>query len=470
MVTEQLILFCTSCKTITQHLRQRPNHLLHFLISVFTIIWFFVWIAITITRRRKAKCIQCGSLNSLIVDSNTARNIDRDTNNSQVVPVSGNEIPQHPVGQIMTIDEQDFGIIDLGTDLSSELRSEIDKNILTHGEPFTSGGVLGPACLPVLGAGSTVVSSLFAGNLFLATANPATLMKIGEGLSTAVVGPTGKIIAQAPFIPAGGAIIPVVAPVMFFMTVSSMMMSIRFDQIQASLDHLATAVEQLIVREVAGDYGIIRSAMERLRDISAEFEESRRFTQEMRIRMALVEKDVNILRHKYDILSTRSVDAVLGADLAVSDINLFTICSLADIQVDRLRLKLALQENPDDVSRSFKTLVLKTDLYRRSFTDLLENDSVKEYENKLKDSVNKMNWWARNISARKKHDDKVADIEAVGNIRDGSYDDLRLNLARWSDDLTLGKDSGREQSVVYFRENYGKGELKAHYTSDWQLV
>ena len=115
-------------------------------------------------------------------------------------------------------------------------------------------------------------------------------------------------------------------------------------------------------------------------------------------------------------------------------------------------------------------MALKTDLYGRSFTDLLENDSVKEYEEKLKKSVNDMSWWARNIFARKTHDDKADAIKKVSDIRDGSYDDLRLNLARWSDDLTLGKDSGREQSVVYFRENYGKGKLKAHYTSDWQLV
>ena len=67
--------------------------------------------------------------------------------------------------------------------------------------------------------------------------------------------------------------IPVVAPVMFFMTVASMMMSVRFDQIQASLDQLATAVEQLLMREVAEDYGILLSAMDRLRDIAAEFDE-----------------------------------------------------------------------------------------------------------------------------------------------------------------------------------------------------
>ena len=231
------------------------------------------------------------------------------TSGSQVVAVCDNEVSQHPVGQIAIIGEQHLGIVDLGTDVSSELRLLMDKNLLTHGEPFQSGGMLGSTCLPLLGVGSTVSSSLFAGNIFLATVNPATLMQIGAGAGSAVIGP-GGIVAQAPFIAAGSAMIPVVAPVMFFMTVSSMMMSVRFDQIQASLDQLATAVEQLLMREVAEDYGIFLSAMDRLRDIAAEFDECRRFTAEMKIRLALVERDVNVLHHKYNVLSTRPVDSV----------------------------------------------------------------------------------------------------------------------------------------------------------------
>ena len=244
--------------------------------------------------------------------ANALRSSIHTTSGSQVVAVRDNEVSQHPVGQITTIGEQTFGIVDLGTDVSNELRVLMEKNILTRGEPFQSGGMLGSACLPLLGVGSTVSSSLFAGNIFLATANPATLMQIGAGFGTAVIGP-GGIVAHAPFIAAGGAILPVVTPVMFFMTVSSMMMSVRFDQIQASLDQLSTAVEQLLLREVAEDYGILCSVMERLRDIAAEFDKCRRFTAEMKIRLALVERDVNVLNHKYKVLSTRPVDSVLSA-------------------------------------------------------------------------------------------------------------------------------------------------------------
>ena len=316
--------------------------------------------------------------------------------------------------------------------------------------------MLGSACLPLLGVGSTVSSSLLAGNIFLATANPATLMQIGAGVGTAVVGPGGIIVAHAPFIAAGGALIPIVAPVMFFTTVSSMMMSVRFEQIQASLDQLATAVEQLLMREVAEDYGVFLSAMDRLRDIAAEFDECRRFTAEMKIRLALVERDINVLHHKYDVLLTRPVDSVPGAALAVPDMHLFTISSLADLQVDRRRLRLALQDNPDDVSRSFSRLNSKVDRHETSFRALLDNDSVQGYQEQLKESVDGMSWWKRNVFAKSERRQKEKDITSIGAIRTDGLDDLRLNIAHWSHDLG-GQDAGQEQSV------------EAYYTSDLQL-
>ena len=377
-------------------------------------------------------------------------------------------VPKHPVGQIATVEEQRLGIIDLGTALSRDLRMELDKNILTHGEPFGSGGILGTACLPVVGVGSTVAASLFAGNVFLATANPATLMAIGGGVSSAVIGAGGQILRHAPFIAAGSAIIPVVVPVMFFMVLSSMMMSVRFDQIQTSLVQLAQAVEELLKREVTGDYGILISALERLKDISEEFSESRQFTEEMKIRIAIVERDVNVLHHKYNILSTAPVNK-FSARLKATDIDLFVTSSLADIQVDGLRLKLTLQENPDDVARSFSMLNSKINRYEDHFRKLLENDSVKRYQGELQESVDSMGWWKRNVFWRKKRKTTEAEIKEIQSVRDDRLELVRINVARWSDNIALREDMGPSQSVLYFREHRGRGDLKAYYTSDWTL-
>ena len=83
-------------------------------------------------------------------------------------------------------------IVDLGQTESFELRKQLEQSILTYGEPFLSGGVLGTE--GVLGAGGllgTFSSSLFAGNVFIASANPATLMSIGGGVGSQVVGAPG---------------------------------------------------------------------------------------------------------------------------------------------------------------------------------------------------------------------------------------------------------------------------------------
>ena len=45
-----------------------------------------------------------------------------------------------------------------------------------------------------------------------------------------------------------------------------------------------------------------------------------------------------------------------------------------------------------------------------------------------------------------------------------------LNLARWSEEITRGRDAGPDQAVVYYREQEGRGALKAYYTSDLQVI
>ena len=142
--------------------------------------------------------------------------------------IFGHRPPKNPRGWIVRDGDNKLGIVDLGSDASLEVRHLIDRNLHNHGKPFETGGALSTSCLPLLGAGSVAASSLAAGNVFLATANPATLMSIGSGVGSAVMG-TGGIVAQAPFIAASTAILPVVAPLAILMTVSSTMLSARFE-------------------------------------------------------------------------------------------------------------------------------------------------------------------------------------------------------------------------------------------------
>ena len=214
--------------------------------------------------------------------------------------IFGHRPPKNPRGWIVRDGDNELGIVDLGSDASLEVRHLIDRNLHNHGRPFETGGAFSASCLPLLGAGSVAASSLAAGNVFLATANPATLMSIGSGVGSAVMG-TGGIVAQAPFIAAGAAILPVVAPLAILMTVSSTMLSAKFDRLQTSLDSLTEAIHYLMKRDVNDDCAWALSALARLQDIAGEWDLSHRFTDDMKVRLALVERDLSVARFRHGL-------------------------------------------------------------------------------------------------------------------------------------------------------------------------
>ncbi len=60
MGTKQVMLYCSNCEKNTLHVQQTPNHILHLLLTLFTIcLWAIVWIIIAVTTP-KAQCTVCG--------------------------------------------------------------------------------------------------------------------------------------------------------------------------------------------------------------------------------------------------------------------------------------------------------------------------------------------------------------------------------------------------------------------------
>lgn len=61
MPTQQKMLKCRTCGKPTLHLVERPNHILHLLLSVFTLgLWLIVWI-FQLFGERPATCTVCGT-------------------------------------------------------------------------------------------------------------------------------------------------------------------------------------------------------------------------------------------------------------------------------------------------------------------------------------------------------------------------------------------------------------------------
>ena len=366
-----------------------------------------------------------------------------------------------PVGQILTHEGRELALVDLGQDASNALRAS-----WSYDQPFQSGGVVDSTwVLPTLGAGSTAASSLLAGNVFLATANPATLMTIGSGVGSAVVGPTG-IIAQAPFVAASSALMPVVAPVMLFATVSSVMLCARLDRAQQTLGRLAEVVERIRALLDAEDYARFETAAEHIDEIRSEFEHARRFASDVPDRLSRVDHEVGVLRSKYGLLMTGAVDSEDSARMAVSDLNRFFLASLYDIQIDVLQLHLALQNDPDVVGFRLSRLRGKLERYGEDFRQVLEDDRVGTYHRELKGSLAKSRLGRLRRGLRVPFGgEPAAKVRSVRRIRK-DFDAGRMRVETWVEALEAATDESRRESVVFYREAGGELALRAFRTGD----
>ena len=376
------------------------------------------------------------------------------------------QVPREPVGQVLTYEGRSIALVDLGRDASEALRVSWPT-----ARPFHSGGVVESAWMvPMLGAGSTAASSLLAGNVFLATANPATLMTIGTGVGSAVMGPTG-IVAAAPFVAAHGALIPVLAPVMLFTTVSSVMMCARLDRVQRTLGRLDDAVESVRRFMDAEDYGRFEAAAEGIEGIRYQFEQRNRFDSpdDVKFTLAMVENNVKTLRAKYGCLVAGHIDSEDDAKSAVSHLNRFFLASLQDIQVDVLRLYLTLQNDPGFVEPCQSQLRKKIERYGKDFRQVLDDDLVGAFHRTLKGDLAGSKWSHLPHGLRRLFGGELA--ARVRNVRviRKDFNSVQTRIMRWIDAFESATDESREQSIVFYREPDGERTLRAYHTRDVRL-
>ena len=371
------------------------------------------------------------------------------------------DIPRNPVGQVLTHEGRSIALVDLGRDASDALRASWSTD-----QPFQSGGVVESAwLLPMLGAGSTAASSLMAGNVFLATANPATLMTIGSGVGSAVVGPTG-IVSQAPFVAASSALMPVLAPVMLFATVSSVMVCARLDRAQKTLGRLVEAVEHIRRLLDAEDYARLETAAERIEEVQSEFEHARRFASDVPDKLSRVEHDVSLLRSKYGRLMIGNVDSGDAARFAVSHLNRFFMASVYDIQIDLLQLYLALQDDPDVVEFRLSRMREKIERYGKDFRQVLDEDPVGVFHRELKEDLAEGRWSRLSRGLRLPLAGKrAAAVRSVRAIRK-DYTAGQARIERWVEALEAVTDESRRQSVVFYQEPDGERALRAYHTGE----
>ena len=370
------------------------------------------------------------------------------------------EVPRQPVGQIFAHDgHHEIAVVDLGGDISDALRASWDD-----ARPFESGGVIESVWLqPLFGTGSTAASSLLAGNVFLATADPKTLMVIGEGVSTAVL-KGGRIIDHAPFVAAGSAILPVVAPLMLFTTVSSLITGARLDRMQRTLSTLSEVLARIRHLQETEAYAKYQSATEQLDEIWSQFEHSQRFTDAMKSELVSARRDLSLLHHQFGHLTNRKIRSENDARTAMADINIFFLSSLMDIRADMLRLYLTLQDDPGYAGRRQAALGRKVEQRIGMFKALLDEDPIEGFCEEQGRKPPKgafydpRTWFARRYG-------KTPDFEAIRE----TYEPIRERIERWTSAFDSATDPAYQQSIVVYRDLDGERTLHAQHTQDLRL-
>jgi hypothetical protein len=246
--------------------------------------------------------------------------------------------------------------------------SSLKTGYLTNGNYVPDAKVIssqGVLSLAVTGAGAvgTALSASFSSTLFMATANPATLMSLGGagGVGSAVMGVHG-IVAQAPFLPVAASL-PVVAPLMAMQALSTAVILQQFKQVDRKLNVLKSTLDQAIARSEATYAGELLTASDIVDEVYRQYESAGSFSNDMLIRLAFAEHDARRLAERFRFLveahDMDSVNDLADVQRANYDAHSAMLGSFLDLRVAYLRVCVDMQENPKSLEASVENLKSK---------------------------------------------------------------------------------------------------------------
>ena len=249
-------------------------------------------------------------------------------------------------------------------------------------------------------AGSSIVatglSANFSSSLFMATANPSTLMQLknGGGYLAAVMGPNG-IMRQAPFIPVASSL-PTVLPIVALQTLNTHMMMQQFQEVGRKLDVIKNTLDTVIARAEATHAGELLAASAVVDDVYRQYELEGEFSQDMLIRLSLAERDVRALavrfRHLVEAHRDMNVEEPAEVQQANYDAHSAMLSSFLDLRISYLRVCVDMQENPKSVTSTVEMLKTKIDDSTVFWTYLLERSQLLKVRiDELEASLDDMN-------------------------------------------------------------------------------
>lgn len=316
-------------------------------------------------------------------------------------------LPQEVAARRLGTDGVELAVFEFQGKLRELLISSLSEGFLTTGhyvEGARAVSAQGAMSIAVAGAAATAtgLSAAFSSTLFMATANPATLMTLGNGVGSAVMG-AGGIVAQAPFLAVASSL-PVVAPILAIQALNTAVMMQQFKQVDRKLDAIKGTLDKAIARIEATHAGELLAASRIVDEVYRQYGLAGAFSTDMLIRLALAERDVRALaarsRHLVEAREVTNFEDLQDVRQANYDAHSAMLSSFLDLRIAYLRVCIDMQENPKSVESSTELLKSHIDdgiVFWQYLIDRSHGlkDGIREVEAKLND----MNWAKRNFPA-----------------------------------------------------------------------
>ena len=374
--------------------------------------------------------------------------------------------------------EEKLCLMAINDEVRDKILLKLKENVNTSGCYINNGGKLAQNYIPALLAGAVgalKMSSVASGTIFMATANPTTLMTIGSGVGSAVMGTTG-IVAQAAFIPVAGATIAVAAPVVVFQALSAIMILHKLDKVNKQLLRVESKLDRLLQIKHAEQKGAVLAILNKVESLEKELFINKWFTLEMTIRLSLAEdtvckliEEINIL-HDSVLLDTmaKEEDIFYKQDMAF----LMLILTELDFRLNILRIKLALQDNPFLVKDRVDQLNDKIERYKKISKEIQNHpNKITKVAQEVSKSINEMNRWQKNMPAlllgkrgeRKEKEEKVKSLKYY--IRDDKTK-LMSQYTESIDSVTGSNLADQTMTFLYWKDEEGE---HSYYTDDLRI-
>jgi hypothetical protein len=251
------------------------------------------------------------------------------------------------------VEQQTMQLLEIKGDGREQLIQKLSQNYLNIGRYTKNQINISPTVMSSLiatsGVGLTAISSSFSSTLFMATANTDLLMKLsGGGVGSAVM-EGGRIVGQSGFIPVAVSF-PIVAPIIAMQAMSTLVIMEQFKVVNKKLDIIQKEIDQILLRQEVTSIADLSSAIDVVDELYTQYSTIGYFSQDMIIRLALVERDAGKLKARYEILD--SINEKTASAYKNSDAYFTLLSSLLLLRIKYLRLCLDTQESPEFIKYS----------------------------------------------------------------------------------------------------------------------